>query len=267
MAELPDGTQAGTLGILGLFGAAIVGLLLIPPRPVNMIPVIESPPDFKTRLNVQRFFSQIKPVRMLFTPTLKGPTCTVREYRIMDLPYLNSIDKELSRQAQLFLEEQKEVFQECIAFEKAQDGAEKTTIETNTRELVALEKARDDARQLASKLGFDASLSASMARAQALSFDPRMRRLRMKIEREEQEMRTREYELSELTRFTAWLDSRLQDPERLRPQVSIMDYLKSFSDHISAFIALGVGVGSLFKLLIDPLGAGAIYSALFKGDL
>jgi hypothetical protein len=53
MAEIPNGNQAASLGLPGVLGSVIIGLLLLPPRPVDTIPVVNVPPDLNGRLQLQ----------------------------------------------------------------------------------------------------------------------------------------------------------------------------------------------------------------------
>jgi hypothetical protein len=66
-------------------GSVIIGLLLLlPPRPVDTLPVVNAPPDLKGRLQLRGLPDEKKKIRSLLDP--KFTDCKVEEYRLEDLP-------------------------------------------------------------------------------------------------------------------------------------------------------------------------------------
>lgn len=267
MPKVPNGNQVANLGLPGVLGAAIIGLLLLPPRPVNTVPVVNidlgsqnpSAPPKDPAIN--------GPGRELLKPAFPNPRCTVTEYTLADPPYIASWDKNFSRDLQLFLEKQRETLQECIAAENVNSGSDKSEIEFDRRELASLEKSRDNAYSLVATLQDSNNLLVPIAQSRLALIDAHIMAVRNAISTRELNSRNREYETAELTRYSGWIDERLKDPERLRPEHSIGDYLKGLSDNIGAFIALAASFGALFKVIVNPIGSQATYKALFKEAL
>jgi len=274
MPDLPDGNQFANVSIPGLLGAAVLFLIFLPPHPVNTIPVVDwqrdipkpSPLAGETR---RTLLTPGMLPKLMSSPDLVfvTPKCRVSEYLLSDEPHFPPFHKGESQTLQLFLEEQKESLQECVAMEQSEAGKEKTENDADARELAALEKARDNSRTIGTQIDSPNSPGVWMTSARTAKIETQIERIREDIATRERLIRLRDYEIAAMTRFSAWVESRLEDPGRLRPEQSLGDYLKALSDHVAAFLAVAACVGIIFKVLLSPISSSAFYKLLFREEM
>ncbi|RXH56700.1 hypothetical protein [Granulicella sibirica] len=188
-------------------------------------------------------------------------------YQLQAEPHFPPFHPWESQTLQLYLEEQKESLQECLALELSEEGREKSENDADERQITALEKARDSAGALAAQFEDFRSPTVAIPNARIVAINSQIHGLRNRVEAREKRARIRDYEVAELKRFSGWLDLRLADPDRLRPEQSLGDYLKALSDHVTGFLALVAGIGTIFKVLISPAGSKLIYKLLFKEEM
>lgn len=288
MPDLPNGNQFANVTIPGLAGALTAFLFFLPPHPINAIPVVDLSSYTKLPVHLSD-----KPWRTLLKPgmlsTFKGatgcrgessgknpsqdatapspPKCVVEEYQLVDEPQFPPFHRGESQTLQVFLEEQRVSLQECLALEQSDAGKEKTDNDADARELSTLENARDSSRALTRQFEDFHSLLTPIVSARTATIEAEIQKVRNNVAAREQHVRARDYEIAAFTRFSAWLDARLADPSRLRPEQSLGDYLKALSDHVAAFIALAAGVGTIFKVLLSPLGSMGLFRVFFKEEM
>jgi hypothetical protein len=273
MADLPDGNQLANLSLPGLLGALLAFFVFLPPHPVNTVPVI----SLKKNFNQSKDFQKPSPLagdvlRELLNPVMlpeniKAPMCQVQEYLLQAEPHFPPFHPWESQTLQLFLEEQRESLHECLALEVGEEGEEKGENDADERQITALEKERDGSGAMGAQFEDLRSPTAAIANFRTVGINKRIKGLRDRVGAREERIRARDYEIAELKRFGGWLDVRLADPDRLRPEQSLGDYLKALSDHVTGFLALVAGIGTTFKVLISPAGSKLIYKLLFKEEM
>jgi hypothetical protein len=237
--------NAAKLSLPGIACAFFLLLILWPPKPINLIPIVSSsslapsiyPPAFRSRWG-----ELIAPfdhfARDVFMPQLQDPACFVDEYFLRPLPGVTGIlfreSKEAAQRRQYALEVQDENLQRCIAAEERLVGAEKSTLEGLQRDLAVFEA--EHAKETA-LLGSYANSVSPMYASPSMRWQGSQRKLeavRDEIAFEEQNTRTREWEISELKRWKSVVSDRLADPGRLRPELGFDDYLSALSKHVLA---------------------------------
>jgi hypothetical protein len=277
LPEIPNLTQVTSVAAPGIIMAAVLAFFLWPPRPIDLIPVVtQAPESSDTKASDAKNYTPATPLpwgsereQTLLKPPEKsfGSGCGIDEYRIPALRYgIVASDPPLAQSLQLALEQQRELLSRCLTFESAQVGREKTLNESLARDESALEKERDQAVDAASQYENASGAVIPPSRIRVGAIEKRINSLRGQMLSNEQTSRRRGWRIAELTRLISIVEARLKDPERLRPEQQIGDYLKAISDHLTAFASAAAVIGLLLDALVNPIGNAALYSALFKAS-
>lgn len=265
LKDLLDLKKVASITLPGVATAAILALLLWPPRPLDVIPIVTAPKLGITAANNQVF------IKSLLRPRLNGandPSCSVEEYQLKQLPGGMKLASEeyeqASRSRQFELEEQNGNLDACLAVENRMAGREKAQNEHSQRDLKAAEAARGAASSVVAAFARVGSPLLGSAQFQLASEENQVEQLRNQILANEQTTRNREWEIAELTRFKRMVSERLADPGKLRPQLAFDDYMAALSNHLVAFIALSMTVGILLQAVFTPAILGGLYELFFQ---
>lgn len=267
LKSLFDLKSAIKLSIPGILGAAGLAFLLLPPKPVDLIPVVtDSVPAAKSVPNPPIGIGHYEGV-VLTTKALPIP-CVVLEYALnrkseISLSFFPA-SKERAQLRQYVLEQQRNNLEGCLANEKRLQGKEATDNAALQRDLTVLEGALKKRGESVAEYEISDSPLATYARGLQSSTEKQVRDVRERISINDQRMRDRDWEIGELTRWKAVVTDRLSDPGRLRPQLGFDDYMSALSNHTLAFIFLAVVVGIITEALWTPALLDGLEATLYK---
>jgi len=263
LKDLLDLKNAVKLSLPGLLGAALLAAILWPPRPIDVIPVVTS-----ELLQIDKPSTLGDPVARSLLPRTREPQCVIAEYNLPDVPggyrVFFSGYKSGLQMRQYSLEEQKENLERCLAVENQFKGEEQTNDEALQRDLAGTERLRAKEAGELERYKLSDSSMIDLASAHLSEVDTQVQQLRGDINKSEQRVRDREWEIAELTRWKGLVSDRLAEPGKLRPELGFDEYMSALSNHVLAFIFLALTVGMVTEGILTPGTLGTLEAILFK---
>ena len=247
LKELLDLKEVASITLPGLILAAVLATIFWPPKPINIIPVVETsafPDDIE-------YSALIDPVRNHQIKHQNIENCTIGEHQMVENQNLQ-LDKAMMRNQQALLEDELGKLSACIEIQSLSEGEEKTQNELLEQRLKFLEAERAAEAEKLIHLEDDDTPGANEANLRIAALDKSIANAQNEILKNEQAGRVRDVEVSRLKRYEKTIQDRLADPGRLRPEKPLDEYLNGLSNHIVAFLSLAAACGVILKALSSP---------------
>jgi len=262
LLAVKDGAK---LTLPGVLSAALLLTLFLPPKPLDVIPVVRSLVNLGIKEPDSRPLGKF--ISRALTPRRADPACVIDGYFLKELPRVTGfLFQDRSQRAQSWqyiLEEQNENIERCLASEKRLVDAEETAGTGLRRDLTMLETARAKQAAVVADYEIRNSPITGQAREQLEAADHAVETQRRATSTNEQKTKDRQWEIVELTRWKGIVMERLAEPGKLRPELGFDDYLSAMSKHVLAFVFLVIAVGMVVEGISTPGLLKTLESILF----